>query len=1141
MGENTGHGSSGSWRDDEVDSTKNGTRRGSEDSGLDAQVSTFKRDCDHDAYQPIGVRARKRQRAAARRHGGLKPMRFVSLHHHSTYSYLDGFQLPEAHVRRATEINMGAIAMTEHGNIFSHVKLEMAAEKQGVKPIFGCEIYCSNEATQKKNHLTLLAMNDEGYKNLMQLVSKSWADGFYYEPTVNYQWLKEYSKGIICLSGCLGSALTTALVGGKFVDPADASYARGKKVARFFKKIFSDRFFLEVQAFPELDLTCAANPMIERLGHELGISLVATMDCHYTAPEEQEIQKLLHNVRPGEKRTLEDMVRDWGYEVPLCPPPTDMAIYRRLRGTGLSREAALEAIISTEEIAQTCTVKLPKLPSVEYPLPAGFDSPKDLWRQWLKDGWLYRKCDQLPPRERARYKKQLLKETEVIEAKGYESYFLVVADAVKWTKNEQIPVGPARGSAAASLACWLLRITEVNPMLFDNLVFERFIDWSREDMPDIDLDFATYGRPQIRDYLVGKYGEGCVSNVGTFTMYKSKLALDDVARVHQIPKFKVDIVKNLLIERSSGDLRASATIEDTAGQFEEAATVIGEHPELQYAMDLEGNVKGFGVHAAGLVVSNGPITDVTAVIEKEIKKGSGDIVQVVSMDKKDAERQGLEKLDFLALGTMDMIADALQRLDMSVEDLYDLPLDDGVTIEGFRQNDVLGIFQFEGRAMRSINGALHPDNFDEICDVTALARPGPLHNGAANAYIDIKRGVMEPPIIHPALSAITASTNHQIVYQEQILKTVVNIGQFDWTSAAYIRKIISKKLGEQEFNRQWDKFWQGASTLHERSDFPPVEKAVAKRIWGELITSGSYAFNAAHSRSYGMIGYWCMWIKQHHPDVFFASSLSKTRKGGGGGNVKAKFKDNQIDRHTVLMRDAKKGKPECGREPLDIMPPAVDSGYSWSTVDGRLQAGLSQIPGLKKKALFMAEYRDKYGVDGWGDYINVTGIGTKTIEKIEEFVSGDDPFNIEGIDRTLDGVRDMLSEGWGGLPVPTHTAIEIPYERGKDERVVFLGMPLAINLRDIYESNQARTGEALDPATVRDPDLNEFAVVLCNDGDEQAFIRLNRWTYPKFKKMIWGTQLGHDLLLVEGVKKGYRTAREVEVRKMWVIDPDEED
>lgn len=1138
MSENTGYGSSGSWRDDEVDTTKNATRRGAEESGLDAQVSTFTKECDH-GYQPIGVRARKRQRAAARRHGNLKPMRFVSLHHHSTYSYLDGFQLPEAHVRRATEINMGALAMTEHGNIFSHVKLEKAAEEQGVKPIFGCEVYCSHDQTQKKNHLTLLAMNTQGYRNLLQLVSKSWAEGFYYEPTVSYKWLKQYSQGIICLSGCQGSALFTALVGGKFVDPADASYARGKKVAKFFKKIYGDRFFLEVQAFPELDKSCKANPMIERLGRELGIRLVATMDCHYTAPEEQEIQKLLHNVRPGEKRTLEDMVRDWGYEVPLCPPPTDMAIYRRLRGTGLSKAAALEAIISTEEIAQQCKVTLPKLPPVEFPLPKGFKTVKEFWRHQLKEGWRYRKCAQLPAKERARYKKQLAKEMEVIEAKGYESYFMVVQDFVVFAKDEQIPVGPARGSAAASLACWLLRITEVNPMLFDNLVFERFIDWSRADMPDIDLDFATYGRPIVREYGVAKYGEGCVNNIGTFTMYKSKLALDDVARVHQIPKYKVETVKNLLIERSSGDLRASATIEDTVGQFDEAAAVVGEHPELQLAMDLEGNVKGFGVHAAGLVISNGPITDVTAVLEKDIK---GNLVQVVSMDKKDAERQGLEKLDFLALGTMDMIAEALHQLGMSVEELYELPLDDPKTIEGFRQNDVLGIFQFEGRAMRSINGALKPDNFDEICDVNALSRPGPLHNGAANAYIDVKRGAAKPERIHPALDAITEKTNFQIVYQEQILRAVVEIGGFDWTHASYIRKIISKKLGEQEFNRQWSRFWDGASTVHKRTDYPKMDKATAKRIWGGLITSGSYAFNAAHSRSYGMIGYWSMWLKQHYPSVFFSSSLTKTRKGTGGGNVKSQFKGATIDRHVVLMRDAVKGKPECGRKPLKVMPPDAKSVVGWRA-EGKdtLVAGLDQIPNIgPKKAEAMATYRDEHDISDWADYAAVSGIGPATIEKMTEFIERDDPFNIEGIDRTLDAVRDMLAEGWAGMPEPTHRAPEVPYERGKDQKIVFLGMPIDVNLRDIFESNRARTGEELSRDSVRDPDKNEWVMILCTDGDEQVTIRVDRWRYPKFKKMVWGTKMGHDLLLVEGVKPGFRTAREVYVRKMWVIDPDDD-
>ena len=633
-----------------------------------------RRQRDHVAYQPISVRAQRRQAAVARAHNGLKPMRFVSLHHHSTYSFLDGFQLPEAHVRRATEINMGAVAMTEHGNNFSHVKLEKAAVEAGVKPIFGCEFYTGwvDKPTQMKNHLTVVAKDQIGYGNLLALLTRSWAEGFYYEPTVDPRWLVEHQEGLVVLSGCLGSALVTALVGGKHVDESEAGYERGLRVARWFDARLDD-YYIEVQAFPELEKTRTANPMLARIAKQIRRPLVATMDCHYTAPEETEVQQVLHAVRPGERRTVEDLVRDWGYDVPLCPPPDDRSIYRRLRATGLDRSEAVEAIISTEEIAQEIHVELPRLPQPEFPLPEGFGSARELWRQWLRDGWRYRGCHSLAKAERRRYKAQLAHEMEIIEDKGYENYFLIVADSIRFAKDKQIAVGPARGSAAASLACYLLRITEVNPMDFDNLVFERFIDVSRQDMPDIDIDFATYGRPIVRDYLVEKFGEGCVNDVGTFTMYKSRMALDDAARVHQVPKRKVETVKELLIERSSGDLRASATIEDTVDQFDAAHEVFNEYPELSHAMDLEGNAKGFGVHAAGLVVSTEPITSITAVLEKEVK---GELIQVVSMDKYDAERQGLDKLDYLGLSTMDLIDTALKTVGMKLEDLYDLPLDD---------------------------------------------------------------------------------------------------------------------------------------------------------------------------------------------------------------------------------------------------------------------------------------------------------------------------------------------------------------------------------------------------------------------------------------------------------------------------------
>lgn len=1112
-------------------------------------------ECDHNGH-PIGVR-KLRGREAALAHRALKPMRFTSLHHHTTFSYLDGYQLPEAHIRRATEINMAnGIAFTEHGNISSHVKAEIAGEKQGLKVMFGCEIYTGKtgrNATQRKYHLTVLAKDQEGYRNLLKLVSEAYSSGFHYEPTVSWEMLNAHKQGLVVLSGCQGSLLFCSAVGGKLISEDEASPQRAMEVARRFKRAFGDNYFVEVQAFPELEKTRRANPILARIAERLGIGLVATMDCHYTAPTESEIQQVLHNVRPGEKRTLEDQVRDWGYDVPLCPPTTDKAVYTRLRATGLTKRQAVDAIINTELIAQDIDVTLPKLPMLRFPLPQGYKDGQQLWREWLKEGWRYRGCHLLPPAEKRAYKERLRYEMGLIEEKDFTDYFLVVSDSVKYAKDNGIPVGPARGSAAASLACWLLRITEVNPMLFPNLVFERFIDVSRADLPDIDLDFDSDKRHLVREYLVAKYGEKCVNNIGTFSYYKSRMALDDVAKVHKVPPYEVDKIKDVLIERSSGDLRASATIEDTVEQFDQAREVVERYPILRKAMELEGNVKQFGVHSAGLVVSNGDIRDVCAVYEREVK---GRLIQVVSMDKYDAERQGLLKLDYLGLSTMALIAEALRQLDMTLNELYDLPLNDPAVIQGFQENDVAGIFQFDGRAMRSVCGALKPDSFKEICDVNALSRPGPLHNGAANQYIDIKRGVLKPELMHPALDKITADTHYQIVYQEQILRVVTEIGNFDWTHASYIRKIISKKLGEQEFQRQWERFWEGAKTYHKRfPGMPKIDLPTAQKIWGLCITSGSYAFNAAHCVSYGMLGYWTMWIKRNHPAVFFAAALAKLPKGVGGsagsGSAKERgygFSGVSIDRHTTLLRDAATPAEHITRDPIDVLPPDPRrSQLNWiAPADNKLLAGFKQVPNVGDAVgQKMLDYRAEQEVKQWRDYLEVKGIGPKTIQKIKDLCADPDPFRITRLDRMLAKVKDDLDEGIAGangkdLPYPTHTAQEVPYERGKDVAITWVGMGLDRNLRDIFESNRARTGVELKPEEVKEPDKNEWVMIAGYDGTELVTLRIDRFKYPKFRDAVWKIKLGHDILLVQGVKPGFRTAREIYVSKLWVLSPPDE-
>lgn len=1083
------------------------------DSGIKARI-----ECDHEHRLPMLLRRERRLKREARLI--TKPMRFVSLHHHSTYSSLDGFQLPEAHVRRATELQMSSLAMTEHGNISSHDNLEVAAKAAGVKPIYGCELYTGHvdreRRAQRKYHLTVLAKNEIGYRNLLKLVSLSWGPGFYYEPTVSWQWLKDHREGLIILSGCQGSLLFCSAVGGKLIAESDAGYARARKVASAFQRAFGDSYFIECQAFPDLEKTRQFNPMAERLSRDLGVPLVATMDCHYTVPEEQEIQILLHNVRGGGRQTLEEQVRDWGYSEHLCPPPTDKSIYRRLRASGLGKRAAQEAIINTELIAQGIeSFDLPMLPALRYQLPAGYGDSTDLFKDWLREGWLYRGCDKLPRRQRQEYKERLKYECGIIEQKDFADYFLVVSDAVRFAKDSGIPVGPARGSAAASIVCWLLRITEVNPMLFPNLVFERFIDISRQDLPDIDLDFASEGRPRVREYLVNKYGEECVSNIGTFTKYKSKNSLDDVARIYKVPSWKIDVVKDLLIERSSGDLRASATIEDTVLQFDKANEVFKEHPELYKAMELEGNVRGMGVHSGGLVVSNGPISDVCAVYTRKV---AGEVRDVVSVDKRDAERRNLLKIDVLGLSTMSTIAHALDQLDMRVEELYDIPLDDPEVIDGFRKNDVVGVFQFDGRAMRQVNGNLQPDSFKEVCDVNALARPGPLHNGAANEYIDIKRGVEQPDILHEALEPITKHTHYQIVYQEQILRIVVEIGGFDWTHAALIRKIISKKHGEAEFNSHWERFWKGAKTCHKRLGCKPMKQHEAQRIWGMLITAGSYAFNYAHCVSYGMLAYWTMWLKKKHPSVFYSSSLACMPQ----------------DKHLELLRDAVK-------HGLTVLPPhPQNSRQTWRAVDGRLQAGFTQIPGVGDKTADNIEaYRRQYGLSDWNELINVKGIGPKTIENMLQFVNQEDPFKITWIDDVIaEALQYIENNPDAGIPMPTHEGDQIPYTRGGDTHLTWIGVAKNRNLRDIFESNRSRTGIELDPDTVERPELNEFMIMHGWDGHDIVSIRFNRFMYPKFREAIWGLEMDKDLVVVRGTKPGWRTAREVYVEDMWVLTTD---
>lgn len=744
-----------------------------------------------------------------------------------------------------------------------------------------------------------------------------------------------------------------------------------------------------------------------------------------------------------------------------------------------------------------------------------------LIRAWLNFGWEFRiqrtkNINML--KHPQKYIDQVEHELEIIINKGFVDYFLVTSDIIRWTKDNKIPVGPARGSAAASVVCYLLRITEVDPVQHPHMLFERFIDPTREELPDIDLDFDDERRHEVFAYAARKYGEENTGHIANFTRYRGKNSIDDVSRVYQIPKWDCEIVKNLIIERSGGDSRANDSLEDTFAMFPKAMAVLDRHPELANAVRLEGNYRSVGVHAAGLVISNRPIANFCAVYSRQV---SGRQAEVVAYDKKDAAYLGFLKQDFLGLSTMGMIGHALRIIGMDLEDLYRIPLDDEATMRAFQRNDVTGIFQFEGRATRLVCRDVVPDHFQHLADINALSRPGPLFSGMSAQYVDVKHGRKVAEEYHPVVTKYTDWTYGQIIYQEQVLSLIRELGGFPMSRVHAIRQIISQKLGEAQFESMYAEFEHGCLELH------GIDAKLARRIWRFMATSATYSFNVAHCVSYSMLSFWQQWLKQHHPTAFYAAQL---RKVGNGNDAKIERK------RTTLLKDAIKHK-------IVIRPPdIIDSDADWSpTADHEVTAGFVQIPGIGDKTAnvivdFLESKNWTKAPPKWSDLIAIRGIGPKTIIKIESFALDPDPFNLDKLKRKMKELRRACRrDNPDCLMMPTHTSDSLPRE-GRHE-VIWAGLPFAIEYKDLVEDERARSGKDVDEilSEINDPDLLKSAVIKCfDDGDEEVYCRFNRWEFPKFQAAIEDIDIARDAIIVKGIKReGFGTS--IQVRDMQVI------
>ena len=739
---------------------------------------------------------------------------------------------------------------------------------------------------------------------------------------------------------------------------------------------------------------------------------------------------------------------------------------------------------------------------------------RTILRHWLNEGWKYRGFDKLVGQERADYIERVNYEFGLMESKDFLDYFAVLGDVVRKAKDRGVAVGPARGSAAASLCCYLWRITEVNPMAYPSMLFERFIAPDRNDEPDIDLDFEDERRDEVRQIMIEKYGIERVGNIGTFTRYRGKNAIDDVARVYGIPSWEVARVKEFLVERSGGDSRFDAGIIDTVEMFPQVKEVFDKFPDLYKSIELEGNYKAFGVHAAGLVIGNEPLDSYVASYSKDVGTGTHKKnVRVLSVDKYDGEHLGLMKLDALGLTTMGMLANAMTMLDMDLEELYDIPMDDPETLEAFRIADVVGIFQFEGRTTKMVCQEMAPKTFMDLAAVNALSRPGPLHSGSTGDYLAVRKGKQQREDIHPLVAKICEFTEGQIIYQEQILQICGDIGKLPWTHRSAIRKIISSKKGESAFNALWEQFYEGAASQG-------ITEPVAKEIWKRMVTAGTYAFNIAHCVSYSMLGFWAMWLKVHHPVIFYAAQLRKV-----------KDKDKQI----ALMKDMQDAR--YGRS-LRVLPPALaESGITWTPVEGGVRAGFLQVPGVgEKTAIAISEAHAETPFAQWSDLMSLKGVGPTTVAKMEAFATTEDPFGIDQVVKDIRAIKRAIADDQlPGAPMPKQTSDDVPYE-DIPWRGVIIGRLKDINLKDLFEDHRSRTGEDLDPSTVKAPEKKDSVTLYLEDALGTLTVKVNRHSYPKFKERVWDARKNIDYVLVRAKKYPF-LGKTIHVEDMWVIDP----
>ncbi len=888
---------------------------------------------------------------------------FVHLHCHTHYSLLDGASRVPELVQLAKGLGMNAIAMTDHGNLFGAIEFYKECSEAGIKPIVGYEAYVApthrTDRTMKKRgesgyHLTLLAQNLIGFKNLVKLASIAYLEGYHYIPRIDKEVLEQYSKGLICLSGCASSEFSDHIL----LDQMD----KARDTAIWFSKVFGDNFYVEIQNNGlDIQKRCAEGAI--DIANDLGLPLVATCDAHYLRQEDHGAHDVLLCINT--QRLLKDENRmRYGSDQFYVRPPEEM--YRLFPGQE-------EAVKRSQEIADKVDIQL-DFKKRHFPVftPIALTpnpSPKGRGEKWTPEKYLRELCEaglierygpEASPEAQARYeiaKQRLEHELAIICKMGFASYFLIVWDFVRFAISKNIPAG-ARGSACGAIVSYVLKLSHVCPLEYD-LLFERFLDPNRSEAPDIDIDFCQDQREDVIQYVRERYGEASVAQIGTFGTMAAKAAIKDVGRVLDIPLDRVNRLTAMVPKV------LNISLEDSLKQSPELKKEYDSDQEIRrlidIAMKLEGTNRNAGTHAAGVVIANGPITDYVPVQRINRKDGKEGVVITTQWVMGDLEKVGMLKMDFLGLRTLTVIENALKLIKKTrlkprdtrgsdpqeslgsscgLEAIKDrdprtyellkvglnaMPLNDKKTYELLQRGDARGVFQLESDGIRELLKRMKPDNIRDLIATNALYRPGPLSGGMVDAYVNRKHGREKPTYVHPIMEEILSETFGILVYQEQCMRILNKLGGIELASAYACIKAISKKK-EDIINARRVDFMCGTAQQK-------IPSETATEIFDLICHFGGYGFNKSHSAAYAKLGYQTAYLKTHYSAEFMAALLTSEIEDS-----------NKRDIMVEHIDDARRlGCP--------VLPPNIQEGEAEFTVkEGKIVFGLLAIKGLGRGA-----------------------------------------------------------------------------------------------------------------------------------------------------------------------------------------------